>query len=304
MSGPIDQFKQAIEAAGLKPPDVVHDDGAIHRFATSGRRGDDSGWYSLHTDGIPSGSFGCWREGLQSTWCAKSDTAMTAAELDTHRQRIAAMKAQRDAELIQRQQSAATDAAQRLAAATPCTQHAYLTTKGVQAHGVKVDSAGSLIVPMRDTAGKLRSLQTITPTGDKRFLFGGLVKGCYHSIGKKPEIVLIVGEGYATCASLHEATGHPVVVAFNAGNLEPVAVALRSKYPHLQIIVAADDDHLTAGNPGMTKARAAALAVGGFVAKPQFPAVRGDKDTDFNDLYKLAGAAAVNACISEIEEFA
>ena len=292
----IEQFRQAIAAAGLPAPDVIHGDGAIHRFSTTGRCDNDSGWYSLHTDGIVAGSFGCWREGLQSTWCAKSDTAMTAAELDTHRQRIATMKAQRDAELIQRQQSAAMDATQRLAAATPCTQHAYLTTKGVQAHGEKVDSAGSLIVPMRDTAGKLHSLQTITPDGDKRFLFGGLVKGCYHSIGK-PVCLLIVCEGYATGASIHESTGDAVAVAFNAGNLKPVALALRAKYPHLKIIIAADDDHQTTGNPGPTKARAAAQAVGALVAVPSFPAGRGDKDTDFNDLHQSAGAGAVKACI-------
>ena len=296
MSDPLDQFRQAIESAGLTAPDVIHDDGAIHRFSTNGRRGNDSGWYSLHTDGIAAGSFGCWREGLQSTWCAKSDTAMTATEHDTHRQRIAAMKAQREADVIQRQQSAAMDATQRLAAATPCTQHAYLTTKGVQAHGEKVDSAGSLILPMRDTAGKLHSLQTITTDGDKRFLFGGLVKGCYHSIGK-PAFLLIVCEGYATGASIHESTGHAVAMAFNAGNLEAVALALRAKYPHLKIIIAADDDHQTTGNPGITKAKAAAQAVGGLVAVPLFPAGRGVKDTDFNDLHQLAGAGAVKACI-------
>jgi phage/plasmid primase-like uncharacterized protein len=294
----IDQFKQAITAAGLAAPEMIHADGAIHRFATNGRRGDDSGWYSLHTDAIPAGSFGCWREGLQSTWCAKSDSAMTAAERSTHRQRMTAMKAQRETEQAQRQQSAATDAAQRLAAATTCTQHGYLSAKGVQAHGVKVDAAGSLIVPMRDTAGTLHSLQTITPAGDKRFLFGGLVKGCYHSIGKKPDDVLIVGEGYATCASIHESTGYPVVVAFNAGNLESVALALRAKYPHLKIIVASDDDFQTAGNPGLTKARAAALAVGGFLAVPEFFGHdRQDKHTDFNDLHQLAGAGAVKAGI-------
>ena len=296
-SDPIDQFRQTIAAAGWTPPTEIHDDGAIHRFPTNGRRGDDSGWYSLHTDGIPAGAFGCWREGLQSTWCAKSDTAMTQAEREAHRQRIAAMKAQRDKEQVQRQQVAATDAAQRLTAATPCTQHAYLTTKDVQAHGVKVDTAGALIVPMRDTAGKLHSLQTITPDGDKRFLLGGRVKGCYHSIGT-PAGLLIVCEGYATGASIHEATGHAVAVAFNAGNLGAVALALRAKYADLKITVAADDDHLTDGNPGKAKATAAAQAVGGMVAVPEFFGHdRQDTHTDFNDLHQLAGADAVKAGI-------
>lgn len=296
MTDPLDQFRQAIESAGLTPPHAIMDDGAIHRFSTNGQRGDDSGWYSFHPDGIPAGVFGCWRSGVQTTWCAKSDSAMTQAERDTHRQRIKTLQGQREAEQVQRHQTAATDAAQRWQAASNATQHHYLTKKGVQAHGVRVDMAGALIVPMRDTAGKLHSLQSIAPDGDKRFLSGGLVKGCYHSIGK-PAGVLIVCEGYATGASIHECTGQAVAVAFNAGNLEPVALALRAKYAALKIIIAADDDHLTAGNPGMTKAQTAAQAVGGLVAVPSFPAGRGDKDTDLNDLHQLAGVAAVRACI-------
>ena len=300
VNNPIDQFRQAIEAAGLTPPGTIHDDGAIHRFSTNGRRGDDSGWYSLHTDGIAAGAFGCWRESMQSTWCAKTDTAMTTAELDTHRVRIKAIQVQREAEQVQRLQSAATDAARRVQAATDCTQHPYLTTKGVQAHGVKIEG-DNVLIPMIDTTGKVQSLQSITPDGDKRFLSGGRVKGCYHAIGK-PAGLLNVCEGYATGASIHEATGQAVAVAFNAGNLEAVAVALRSKYPDMKIIIASDDDHLTDGNPGLTKALAAAQAVGALVAVPSFPAGRPDKATDFNDLHQLAGLDAVKACIDNAME--
>jgi len=80
-----------------------------------------------------------------------------------------------------------------------------------------------------------------------------------------------------------------------------VAVALHKAYPHLQIVIAADDDHQRPGNPGMTAAKQAALAVGGLVVFPQFPAGRPDKATDFNDLAGLAGLGAVRACFSEIE---
>jgi putative DNA primase/helicase len=123
------------------------------------------------------------------------------------------------------------------------------------------------------------------------------VKGCYHAIGK-PTGKLIVCEGYATGASIHEATGHAVAVAFNAGNLSAVALALRAKYPKLQIIIAADDDSQTDGNPGMTEARAAALAVSGLVAVPDFGQNRPDKATDFNDLHQIAGLDAVQRCIN------
>ena len=295
---PTQQFSAAIAAAGLLAPDYINADGAIHRFPTGGRRGDDSGWYMLHTDGTAAGAFGCWRTGLQSTWCAKSDKAMTPAELADHRQRIKAMQAQREADTLATQQRASKTAAALWSQADPAAAHAYLSRKGIQPHGVKV-SADKLLIPMRDTAGKLHSLQTIMPEGDKRFHPGGRVKGCYHSIGK-PAGVLIVCEGYATGASIHEATGHAVAVAFNAGNLEAVALALRAKYADLKIIVAADDDHQTDGNPGKAKATAAALAVCGLVAVPTFPTSedgRPDKATDFNDLHQMAGADAVRQCI-------
>ena len=296
MSDPIEHFRLAIAAAGLEAPDSINANGAIHRFSTNGKRGDDSGWYMLHTDGVAAGAFGCWRTGLQSSWCAKSDTAMTDAERDTHRQRIKAMKAQREADTLATQQQASqTAAALWQDAAQAPAAHEYLTRKRIKPHGAKFDGHG-LMIPMRDTAGTLHSLQTIAPDGDKRFMPGGRVKGCYHAIGK-PGGVLIVCEGYATGASIHEATGHAVAVAFNAGGLGPVALALRAKYANLKIIIAADDDHLTGGNPGMTKARAAALAVGGLLAVPSFPAGRSDKATDFNDLHQLAGAQAVKACI-------
>ncbi len=291
----IDQFKSAIAAAGISPPDTINADGVLHRFSTNGKRSDDSGWYVLHLDGVPAGSFGCWRTVPTVNWCGKSDNAMTQAERDAHRLRVKAMQAQRDTEQVQRQQSARATAGALWQQADPATVHPYLTTKGVQAHGIRQDG-DKLLIPMRDTTGTLHSLQTITPEGDKRFFDGGRVKGCYHSIGK-PNGRLIIGEGYATCASLHAATGDGVAVAFTAVNLLPVALALRAKYPDMQLILAADDDYRTAGNPGLTKATAAAQAVGGLLAVPEFPAGRGDKDKDFNDLCKLSGADAVRRCI-------
>jgi putative DNA primase/helicase len=296
----IDQFKQAISSAGLTTPDTINGDGGTHRYSTDNKPSHKNGWYFLHLEGVPWGEAGDW--GVNGGdpichWCAKSDTTMTQAERDTQRAQQKAMQEQREAELIRRHQLGATDATQRWQTATACTQHNYLTTKGVQGFGVRMNAAGTLIIPMHDATGELCSLQTITADGEKRFLSGGKVKGCYHSIGKKPDAVVIVGEGYATCASIHAATGHPVVVAFNAGNIPDVAVAMRAKYPHIKIIIAADDDHLTHGNPGLTKATAAALAVGGLLAVPTFGADRPDKATDFNDLHQLAGLDAVKACM-------
>jgi len=296
MNGTIEQFRQAIAAAQLTPPTEIIDDGAIHRFSASGKPRDDSGWYCLHSDGIAAGVFGDWREGFKQTWCSKSDDTMTEAERQANRERVQAMQRQREADLVLRQTQAAHDADKRVRAAKPCTQHDYLTRKGIKPHGAKIEG-DNLLIPLRTTDGTVHSLQTIAADGSKMFMPGGRVKACYFSIGK-PNGSVIVCEGFATGASIHEATGGAVAIAFNAGNLLDVATALREKYPALKIILAADDDHLTAGNPGMTKARAAAQAVGGWLATPVwFPHDRGDKDTDFNDLHKLAGLGAVKACI-------
>ena len=298
MSDPIEHFRLAIAAAGMEAPDVIHDDGVIHRFSPSGRRGGESAWYVLYSDGVAAGSFGCWREGMQSSWCSKSDNAMTPAERDAHKQRIKAMKAQRDEAEAARQREEADKAATRWQEGSIPGAHPYLARKGVRAYGIQQDGQ-TLLIPLRDTAGKLHSLQTITPDGEKRFK--GRMKGCYHSIGGKPPVVcLVIAEGYATGASIHEATLWPVAVAFNAGNVVPVAVALHKKYPQLQIVIAADDDYRTPGNPGLIAAKQAALAVGGFVVVPQFPADRPPKATDFNDLAALAGLSAVRACFLEI----
>lgn len=295
MNSAIDQFRAAIAAAGLPAPDEIHDDGAMHRFSTSGKATDKSGWYVLHGDGIPAGSFGCWRTGLYSTWCSKATTEMTQAERDANAQRIRAMQAQREADQAQRQKDAAQSASELWAQAEPApADHPYLVRKGIQPHGARV-FGDYLLVPLRDAAGALHSLQTIAPDGEKRFHTGGRIKGCYFSIGR-PDGVLVICEGFGTGASINQATGHAVAVAFNAGNVLEVAQALRSKYPALRVIVAADDDWRTEGNPGMTKAREAAQAVGALLAVPVFSGERPDKATDFNDLAALDGPGAVLQC--------
>ena len=295
MSDHIDKFRAAIEAAGISAPDEIYDDGRLHRFSTNGKRGDDSGWYVLHGDGIPAGKFGCWRAGFESTWCAKSDRDLSAAELQAMRDRNTAIQRQRDDGQARVHAEAKNAAALRLAQSEAVSNHPYLTAKGIEPHGVRVID-GKLLIPMRDSSGVLHSSQAISADGSKRYQSGGRVRGCYYAIGK-PDGRLIICEGFATGASIYECTGHAVAVAFDAGNLGPVASELRWKYPALEITIAADDDHETTGNPGVTKARAAALAVGGKLAIPAFSADRPIKATDFNDLHQVVGADAVRQCI-------
>lgn len=296
-------FADAIRAAGLTPPEQIEPDGEIHRFSSSGKRKDDAGWYSLHLDGVPAGIFGSWRDGMSQTWSAKATTEMTQAEQAAHRQRVEQMKRQREAEQQQRQQQAREQAGQRWEAAPDApADHPYLRRKGIKPHGVKVEG-GALLIPMHLVGGgTLQSLQTIHSDGSKRFLSGGRVKGCFFLVGEleeiEPDAPLVICEGFATGASIREATGYPVAVAFNAGNVLAVAQSLRVKFPRAALILAADDDHRTEGNPGLAKATEAARAVGGVLAVPRFPeGCRPDDATDFNDLHALAGLEAVGDCI-------
>ncbi len=194
-----------------------------------------------------------------------------------------AEQAMRQAELRQAREhaEAALRAREMLDSALPeIGQHAYLVNKRVGAHGIFSDGF-QLLVPMRDADGKLWNAQRIDPRGNKRVLRGGRVTGLFHRIGRPVDQTLVICEGYATGATLHESTGHAVAVAFNAGNLKPVAMALRDRYPDFRLIIAADNDRHTSGNPGVTKANEAALAVGGRVAVPEFD--DDEPGTDWND---------------------
>jgi putative DNA primase/helicase len=115
----------------------------------------------------------------------------------------------------------------------------------------------------------------------------------------KPGDRILIAEGYATGATLHEVTGHAVACAFTAGNLKAVAEALKQKYPYAALVICADDDHATEGNPGLAKATEAALSVDGLLAVPSFRPERRKIDTDFNDLARLSGTKAVKACIDQ-----
>ncbi|MGK2872968.1 MAG: DUF3631 domain-containing protein [Alphaproteobacteria bacterium] len=296
MNDAIAQFSAAVLRAGLTPPAKIEADGALHRFPTNGKHGDDSGWYILHTDGISAGSFGCWRAGVSHTWRADIGRELTPAESQAHRKRMDAIRVEREADKAKRHADAEIRAVgiwERAQQASP--DHPYAVRKGVSIDGLR-EHEGQLAVPMRDADGGLSSLQFIAPDGGKRFLPGGRVKGCFHLIGK-PDATLCVCEGYATAASIHAATGQAVAVAFNAGNLEPVAMALRLKYPETKIIVCGDADK---SGVGQAKAQEAAAAVGGSAVLPAFTPDELAADsppTDFNDMAALRGPEAVKDII-------
>lgn len=269
MLDPINQFKTAMLDAGITPPSVI-EHGKIHRFPGMDKSaGNTAGWCKLFDDGL-GGVYGDYTTGLSATWQTKRETPFSQAERDAFKRQIAEAKKQREADEKARHAQAATKAAEIWQAATPDPDDfPYLVSKGIKANGARLHN-GALVIALRD-GNEIHSLQFINADGGKKFLPGGRVTGCYFSIGTmKGAVALCIAEGFATGASIHEATGYPVAVAFNAGNLEPVAKALRAKFPDLRLIVCADDDVGTAGNPGMTKATAAARAVGALLAVPDF----------------------------------
>lgn len=293
------EFSAAMAAHDLRPTGIVAD-GRLHRFdGPEDKRGKKSAWYVLHGDGIPAGSFGDWRTGLSETWCSKAANEMTDAERAVIRNRIRLMKVAREAEEARDAEAARAAVADHWKKAGGVrSDHGYVIAKQIRPRGAK-QLSNQLLIPLRDIDGTLHSVQYIQPDGAKRFKSGGRVAGCFCLVGDDPNDgdTILIAEGWATACSLHQATGHAVFAAMNAGNLLAVAKAVRLKYLMATIIVCADDDHLTAGNPGLTKAQVAAQEVGGAVAPPVFGADRPSGVSDFNDLHCIKGLAAVKQCI-------
>lgn len=270
ISDPVAAIAAAMRAAGLEPvKSAIVFDGQIHRFRVSGdKAGSQAGWYVGHLCPAPAGAFGSWKTGESHTWRAESEKTMTPAELAEQRRQFEAMRRERAEEETHVREEARSKAARLWGMTKPAeSAHPYLVRKGVKAWGIR-QLRDSLVIPARDAHGQLHTLQFIGRDGGKRFLSGGRIQACYCAIGK-PADTLLLAEGLATAATLYESTGHATACAFNAGNLVPVARALRAKFPGLRIIVCADDDQ-TPGNPGLTKAWEAARAVRGWVAVPTF----------------------------------
>jgi putative DNA primase/helicase len=272
ISDPVAVLIDSMRAYGLEPvkADIVLD-GRIHRFRVNGdKAGSQNGWYVGHLIPAPAGAFGSWKTGEHYVWHDhQSRKALTPAELDEQRRQVEAWQRQRAKEKLLVREEARSKAVRLWGMAKPAeAAHPYLARKGVKGWGIR-QLRESLVIPVRDACGRLHSLQFIGPDGAKKFLSGGRIQACYCAIGK-PADTLLLAEGYATAATLYASTGHATACAFNAGNLVHVARALRAKFPSLRIIVCADNDTQTVGNPGLTKAWEAARAVGGCVAAPTF----------------------------------
>jgi putative DNA primase/helicase len=290
----IDSFRHAMFLAGLEHEAEIVPDGRLHRFKVNGDSNSNS-WYILFPDTPMAGSFGCWKRGIKETWYDKSRTYNRDETARVSKRWRDAEAARKEAEKT-RQAEARQKAEDILSQCFPVKpQHPYLLAKSVAALGL-LQYKEALVVPLRDANGVLHSLQFIQPDGSKRFLSGGRIQGCSYNIeGDSARVVIC--EGFATGASIHQATGHTVVCAMNSGNLVEVAKCIRSKYPEAKIIVAGDNDQFTNGNPGKGKADEAARAIEARAVLPVFK-VMATKPTDFNDLLLLEGAEEVRRQIN------
>lgn len=295
------QLMNEMQAAGLVPADPLEQvqSGELQRYqVATDKRGTKNGWLvSYYNSGAPTVHvFGSWKAGASHTVVEGGGSQITPET------RLLIEQAKRQARLRkEREQLAvAQECASTWERAVPGVHHPYLTAKGIQPHiARRINDA--LVIPLIDFTMTITSLQFISATGSKSFRKGGKVAGSFCPIGGAElanSQTWIVCEGFATGASIHEATGLPVLVAFNANNLKPVATSLRFRAPAAQIIIAADNDRFTSiGNVGVQKAESAARDAGAFVIIPQFDT---DEGTDFNDLAQQKGLQAITQIFMEV----
>lgn len=303
MDSSVEQFRDAIVAAGLTPPDQIEPD-TLHRFPGIGKRnGNKAGWCKLFTDGLV-GSFGDWSTGLHENWQAKRDNPLSDKERQAWRRQIEEARKQAEAE----RDTQYTEAAQRAKSIygdglrDDAADHAYAMKKRVNLFSLVRRGAwpqrgwsDALLIPLFDVAGQLTTLEAINVDGQKDFLAGGRKRGSFYPFGKlRGATVVMIGEGAATVAAGVDATDWPAAAAMDAGNLLATAQAVRELVPEAAILFLADNDVRDDGrNPGVEAARAAAEAVGGFVTIPELDG----RACDWWDVWEERGAEAVAAAL-------
>lgn len=261
-------------------------DQKIHRFSR-GKGGKNNAWYSAMEFTTTSGrpylivNFGDWRTG--ETYIFKPSEQYPAKESAQIRSACEAMMRAQNAAHEQNRKEAVTKAIAMLEQSEDAVAP-YLKSKGFAKPYGSRKLGDICLIPMHKN-GSLVGVQQISPDGHKLFLRGQECRGAYFVIGEEPKYLC---EGFATGCAIHSATNAGVIVAFNAGNL----MAVGEHFKGSRLIVCADDDYATPGNPGLTKAIAVAQALNFKFIKPKFEKNRG---TDFDDLMRAEGIATVKA---------
>jgi len=251
----IERFCEVARAEGLEltPETVVIGGPPVSRCRLIGERGNKDCAYHVYDNG--NGFLGAWYRchkggGDVKTWCSRTKNEIPRAEWNEIRARIAADQKSQAEELARTRAEAAVRAREIWNESAPCSSHPYLTLKGVQSHGLRTTTrdydlicsdgehtmhvpAGVLVVPICDSDGGLHSLEFIWGgEKKKRFLPGGQKEDHFYVIGDPvASEAICIAEGYATGATIFEATGHATVIAFDCENLESVARTFRKEYP-------------------------------------------------------------------------
>lgn len=210
-----------------------------------------SAWYRIYENRTLkgnvyySGSFGIRNE----TYLIKpSADNWSAEEKREIAERAKSLREQYQKDREELANRAAKKAASLWSAAGEIVQpHAYIDRKHIKPYAARFLNK-QLVIPMYKDK-QLVGLQLISEQKnedgvDKRFLTGSDTVGAYCPLGKingDTKLVYVV-EGYATGCSVREATDAPVIVAFNAGNLDPVVQRVRAMLPEAKIVIAGDDD--------------------------------------------------------------
>lgn len=194
---------------------------------------------------------------------------------------------------------------------------AYIKAKKINPINVKFclnpNSYPSIVIPIKNIAGEIRSLQFISMGSNgrvyKNFLSGGEKKGNFLTLGEIQENDHIhISEGYATAVSVYSSIKSPTIIAFDSGNIDSVLENIRKKYPTHKITIAADSD-----SNGKAKAALAARKYQCDVIFPIFPSGKeknsnGEEFSDFNDLQQVCGECEVSrqlnvaACPSDAQK--
>ena len=279
-------------------PESVEASGKVIRFKRDDKDRKRNAWYICFLNHTRKGDafyvcvYGDWRDqGNEYTFC--SLTKKSREDQKFIEKQIEDAQRKRDEEQKKVWEETALEAASVWSALEFTGTSEYLTRKKVDAFRVRFEK-GVLYIPLVDEDEKLWSLQKIYPDGTKLFMEGGRVKGNFHLIGSGIGKEMLVCEGYATAASLHQATGLPVLVCFNASNLPEVC----RKFPDAQLTVCPDDDIFTPeGKGGNAGRKWAAKCAASRVIFPRFKNFDG-KPTDFNDLHTREGLDEVKRQIT------
>ena len=323
------EFLQSLEIQPYDESDLILD-GELHRYRTHDDKGSEkSGAYCIHSDGWPAGFVQDWRKGIKENWrydiSGFDDEQRTYFTSEEYRKKCEEQERRAEALRKAKRQERSKFARRLWDKLQPAPDnHPYLQRKNVKSydlrfspewHDAPIESLKDcLAIPLKDVDGQVMSIQWIPADAGQHKLFyqGAELKGAFFSIGfetlkDSPAQTILLGEGYATMAKVHELTKKPVVAAMSCYRLQEIAELIRDAYPESLIIIAADNDHKTEAkrghNPGLSHAKEVVKRklAAGYIAPDfepdesgtdwdDYALIHGDKETTRVILEKLSEA--------------